>query len=1110
MICQHCHKENRSSARFCKWCGKALEHDANPLDQVIGRDDVKAQLKSVVDTYAFLRSRRETQDIRLGADTIIIGESGTGKTMLAQVICDYFFQNKIISQQNLTMVDAVDYERFVANWDDNISRARGGLLFFDNVQKLLPDSYSSQVNPLDKLFVAMDAWRGDPIVVLAGLPGGLEQFFDNNPSARNRFKYVLRLQPYSFDEMTALCRHALKTNFGLEEYTPEAAKKLQRFFKHKCKTRDASFGNGHLAQQQAEEVFASFISRGISNDNLLVLEEDIRGDVPKEQTLDEVLAELDDFVGCQAVKQAVREIAWEVQAEMQRRQRGIGTGAKPSLHLVLTGNPGTGKTTIARKLGEILEAVGYLDSGHVVEVDRSQMVSQYAGETPKVVDRLCDKAMGGILFIDEAYTLAPVRQDGTKDELGTQALEKLMKRMEDDRGRFVVIAAGYQAEMENLFRVNPGMRSRFNRFIHIDDYSADELLLILKSFVARTDYRMNAEAETRARAAIGAMYDTRDNTFANGRAVRALFEKMCARQAERVHRLKPSEMTDEALLTFIASDVPFDDPVAIDFHDILRRFDDLVGLENVKAEVTNLCNYIAMEIRREGKAAVGGRHYVFSGNPGTGKTTVARIMAEVLQAMGIISRGQLVEADRSSLVAGFVGQTAIKTNQLVDKALGGVLFIDEAYTLTSSDLDTFGKEAVDTLLKRLEDDRGKFVCIIAGYPAEMDAFLSTNPGLRSRFTQTIHFADYSAAQLADIFFNLCKAKHFTLSTTTREGVLRFFERMHAQRTSTFGNAREVRRAFDSAVANQSRRLMQEITDTTAYDAGKMYELTLRDIEGDDSSRIRPIDEVTRAMDRDFIGMDDVKETIRRLAAQTMFLRDRAKMGLGAVEMPVVNIILTGNPGTGKTTITRTLGQVLQSVGLLPTSKVIECDRSTLVGKYMGETPRLVNSYVERAMGGILFIDEAYTLSQDNDQYGREAIETLMKRMEDDAGKFVVVAAGYRQPMQQFLDTNPGLASRFNYRLHINDYTAPELVRIFELMVSKKNYELTPEAQTAMYTCIRNMYDHRQSNFGNARAIRNLFAQTIQNLSVRVAEMPEHERNADAFRIIRPEDFPTSL
>ena len=197
------------------------------------------------------------------------------------------------------------------------------------------------------------------------------------------------------------------------------------------------------------------------------------------------MAELDEFIGMEEVKQTVKEIAWEVQNNVQRVERGLTTKENLSIHIILTGNPGTGKTTIARKLGEIFEAIGFLDSGHVVEVDRSQMVSQYVGETPKLVDKLCDKAMGGILFIDEAYTLAPVSDAGTRDEQGAQALEKLMKRMEDDRGKFVVIAAGYRTEMENLLRINPGMRSRFNRFLNIDDYSPEELYLILDGFAKK-------------------------------------------------------------------------------------------------------------------------------------------------------------------------------------------------------------------------------------------------------------------------------------------------------------------------------------------------------------------------------------------------------------------------------------------------------------------------------------------------------------------------------------------------------------------------------------------------------------------------------------------------
>lgn len=203
--------------------------------------------------------------------------------------------------------------------------------------------------------------------------------------------------------------------------------------------------------------------------------------MPEERTLEDILSDMNRYIGMSDVKRAVTEIAYTVKNEAERAERGLGNTAKAGMHIVLTGNPGTGKTTIARKLGEILAAIGYLDSGHVVETDRAGMVSPYQGETPKLVDRLCDRAMGGILFIDEAYTLAPLSPSGERDVQGTQALEKLMKRMEDDRGRFVVISAGYRTEMDNLFRINPGFRSRFNYFLNIDDYSPDE-------FVPNTSY----------------------------------------------------------------------------------------------------------------------------------------------------------------------------------------------------------------------------------------------------------------------------------------------------------------------------------------------------------------------------------------------------------------------------------------------------------------------------------------------------------------------------------------------------------------------------------------------------------------------------------------------
>jgi SpoVK/Ycf46/Vps4 family AAA+-type ATPase len=804
------------------------------------------------------------------------------------------------------------------------------------------------------------------------------------------------------------------------------------------------------------------------------------------------------------VKQAVREMAYSVQNDMQRAERGLGEFQKMSMHIVLTGNPGTGKTTIARKLGEILESIGYLDSGHVVEVDRSKMVSPYQGETPKVVDSICDKAMGGILFVDEAYTLAPLSQSGERDNQGAQALEQLMKRMEDDRGKFVVIAAGYRTEMENLFRINVGFRSSFSYFLNIEDYTPDQLYQIMEVFAREKKYRFAPDAQELTLKMITEIYNAREKDFANGRTMRQLFDKIVAKQAERLQTVDISTLSNEQLMTITVDDIPYEAPKAVDYTECLAKLDGMVGLASVKKEISNLAAFLNLQIRRGESNTFQGKHYVFTGNPGTGKTTVARIMADVFRSLGILSRGQLVEADRSKLVAGYSGQTAIKTNQLIDSAMGGVLFIDEAYTLKSNDQDSFGSEAIDTLLKRMEDDRGKFICIVAGYTDNMHDFIDTNPGLKSRFTQTIHFEDYTPDELTQIFINLASGKKFTVDEETRGAIHRQFEQLYLRRDKNFGNAREARRIFDQAVERQSQRLITEMNNPN-FTNEDMYRITVADLAVGQSEKIRPLDEVLNELD-DFIGMLSVKNMIRRLAVQSMFMKQRAALGAGKVQQMAMNFILTGNPGTGKTSIARKMGEVLQSMEILPTSRVIEASRATLVGKYMGETPKIVNNMCDKAMGGILFIDEAYTLSAENDPYGKEAIDTLMKRMEDDRGKFVVVAAGYRDEMENFLAVNPGLASRFSHKMHIDDYTADELSEIYIKMASKDNYKLSDEAKSRLLDVTAHMVYNKNKNFGNAREMRNLLDSTIQQLSLRVSLMSPSEVTQETYQLILPEDI----
>jgi len=245
--------------------------------------------------------------------------------------------------------------------------------------------------------------------------------------------------------------------------------------------------------------------------------------------------------------------------------------------------------------------------------------------------------------------------------------------------------------------------------------------------------------------------------------------------------------------------------------ELLETLDALVGLENIKQSVKSLINYVKIRKLREENELPNpplSLHMVFAGNPGTGKTTVGRILSELYKAIGVLSKGQLVEVDRSGLVAGFVGQTAIKTSEVVTGALGGILFIDEAYALapdTGAGND-FGREAIETLLKLMEDHRNDLIVIVAGYTDPMERFISSNPGLESRFNRYFFFEDYNSEELYDIFDSMCKKSEYILTDDAKDFAREHFKMIYEKRDENFGNARHVRNFFENIVTVHSDRV----------------------------------------------------------------------------------------------------------------------------------------------------------------------------------------------------------------------------------------------------------------------------------------------------------------
>lgn len=544
---------------------------------------------------------------------------------------------------------------------------------------------------------------------------------------------------------------------------------------------------------------------------------------------EEIKAE--DLVGQATAKRQLNEIISLTKLNAQRQKKALKE-ISVTLHCVYIGNPGTGKTTFARFFAQEIKKTGLLKSGHLIEVSRGDLIAKFSGQTAEKTTSVFESAMDGILFIDEAYSI----KNGDNDQFGQECINTLISLIENHRNRVIVILAGYRDEMLEFLHHNPGLKSRVPNLIEFEDFSNDELEEIMKMMMEKKGLQTK---EKNIEIAVKELSKKRkERSFGNAREIRNVIDRGIVQQSIRLTKKNNDDLSAEELSSLIYSDFTVDpnDEGTIEelyFNNELEKtspldeLNKLVGLTAIKKEIKELADFVEVaHLRNPDKLPEIGLHMVFTGNPGTGKTTVARLLGKLFKEIDLLSSGHVVEVDRSQLVAPFVGQTAIKTKEAIERALGGILFIDEAYTLFRNQRsDNFGLECIDTILKYMEDYRNRLVVIFAGYPKQMETFLQSNPGLKSRLNRFLHFPDYTNDELFKIAQLMAKQKQYQIDPAAQTSINKKLE--EKRKGDSFGNARSIRNLLELAYKRHASRLI-ELKKTKKLTQQDLNNLTARD------------------------------------------------------------------------------------------------------------------------------------------------------------------------------------------------------------------------------------------------------------------------------------------
>lgn len=759
--CPRCATVNRDVARFCKGCGDRLQLQSDPFGDLVGVDVLSASIRAQLSDAVVVRN--QSHPVR--CHRLILGSPGSGTTRLARAIADCAEQVGL-TRKGATLVTAREIRS--QKPEDLLATAAGGTLIVDQAHRLLPapDVPSGGEQALFDLLDTL-ANRGDgsdPLVLVTGTPGPFAPFLRPDAPLPRHFGEIVRLDDWSAEQLAEVSRRRfVAQNWTVDEGT--AARLIARC-RYLVNAVDMPRRHGHAVEELVQLSTQAARTRLAGATSGALAEADIPGPVDQPISLEELFAQLDTLQGIDAVREQLKQI---IRASQDRKARDPG---RPVLdgHMLLMGNAGTGKTTIAKLLPRLLCKAGILPTERLVEfANPASLQSGYVGQTSGRVNDAIDRARGGVLFLDEAHQMA----DSGGHNFQREILNTLLPRLENERGQFLCVLGGYTNSLPAVLALDQGMPSRFPEHyrVQLNNYDADTLASIFLTMAKDASKTLTPGADQRMRQLMRLLRRWALPAFANARGAREFLNACIARQVARVGTDPAADpnllIEDDIQLPRSATGKSPEDALA----DAEKKLSTLVGQPHLRNVINRLRGNLLLwraELEEGADVAPPLEHILLQGSPGTGKTTVARIMGSLLYGLGMLPRPHVEEVRGTELIKGIQGAAAQAVRELVDRAIGGVLFLDEVSGLIGQPQ---GVDVARELLPHLVDAKGRFVMIVAGYPHIVDGFLKLDDGLARRFGTVLELEDYSPEEVHNIARQAAKDAGLTLTPDADSALL---------------------------------------------------------------------------------------------------------------------------------------------------------------------------------------------------------------------------------------------------------------------------------------------------------------------------------------------------